>query len=153
MEEECVPLLESVSGLKSGDDFSVSYSSERINSGDKEHRFETITKVVSGQDGARSTPSPMYMAPSLPPEIHRARPSRSRRLPRLSRIRSDLNIAFMNELSALFERLGIDTGGVLAAAANQVEFFEILAGSCRRVLALARLQIRGDLLGRSALER
>jgi UDP-N-acetyl-D-glucosamine/UDP-N-acetyl-D-galactosamine dehydrogenase len=110
VEEDCVPILAQTSGLRCGEDFTVGYSPERINPGDKEHRFETITKVVAGQD-EKTLPviadvyrsvvkAGIYCAPSI--KVAEAAKV-------IENAQRDLNIAFMNELSALFERLGIDT--------------------------------------------
>lgn len=123
VEEDCVPVLERVSGLKSGNDFTVGYSPERINPGDQQRRFETITKVVSGQD-ARTldiiaevygsvVKAGIYRAPSI--KVAEAAKV-------IENTQRDLNIAFMNELSLIFHHLGIDTGDVLAAASTKWNF-------------------------------
>jgi UDP-N-acetyl-D-galactosamine dehydrogenase len=123
VEEDCAPRLERTSGLRCGADFTVGYSPERINPGDKKHRFETITKVVSGQDEktlrvvADVYGSVVTAGVHCAPSIKVAEAAKV-----IENTQRDLNIAFMNELSALFERLGIDTGDVLAAAATKWNF-------------------------------
>jgi UDP-N-acetyl-D-galactosamine dehydrogenase len=123
VEEDCVPILVRASGLRCGDDFTVGYSPERINPGDKEHRFETITKVVAGQDErtlriiADVYGSVVRAGIHFAPSIKVAEAAKV-----IENTQRDLNIAFMNELSALFERLGIDTGDVLAAAGTKWNF-------------------------------
>ena len=92
VEEDCVPVLERTRGC-GGPDFTVGYSPERINPGDKEHRFETITKVVSGQDDERCKSSPTSMARSSPPASIARRRSRSPRPPRSSRTPSAISIS------------------------------------------------------------
>jgi len=129
VEEDCAPLLERASGLRCGEDFTVGYSPERINPGDKEHRFETITKVVSGQDDktlrivAEVYGSVVTAGIHCAPSIKVAEAAKV-----IENTQRDLNIAFMNELSALFERLGIDTGDVLAAAATKWNFQKFYPG-------------------------
>lgn len=129
VEEDCVPRLERSSGLRCGTDFTVGYSPERINPGDKTHRFETITKVVSGQDEktlrivADVYGSVVKAGVHCAPSIKVAEAAKV-----IENTQRDLNIAFMNELSALFERLGIDTGDVLAAAATKWNFQKFYPG-------------------------
>jgi UDP-N-acetyl-D-galactosamine dehydrogenase len=135
VEEECLPVLEQKSGLAGGRDFTVGYSPERINPGDKTHRFESITKVVAGQD-ARTldivadvygsvVKAGIYRAPSI--KVAEAAKV-------IENTQRDLNIAFMNELSAIFHQLGIDTGDVLAAAATKWNFMKyepgLVGGHC-----------------------
>jgi UDP-N-acetyl-D-galactosamine dehydrogenase len=129
VEEDCAPVLEQRSGLKAGADFTVGYSPERINPGDKVHRFETITKVVAGQD-ARTldivadvygsvVTAGVYRAPSI--KVAEAAKV-------IENTQRDLNIAFMNELSAIFHQLDIDTGDVLAAASTKWNFLNYQPG-------------------------
>jgi UDP-N-acetyl-D-galactosamine dehydrogenase len=123
VEEDCVPVLEKVSGLKTGDDFTVGYSPERINPGDKAHRFENITKVVSGQDAQTLDIIAAVYGSVVTAGIHRAPSIKVAEAAKvIENTQRDLNIAFMNELSAIFERLGIDTGDVLAAASTKWNF-------------------------------
>lgn len=128
-EEECVPVLEKLSGLSNGRDFSVGYSPERINPGDRDHRFETILKVVSGQD-ARTldliaevygsvVTAGIYRAPSI--KVAEAAKV-------IENAQRDLNVAFMNELSAIFHTLGIDTMDVLATARTKWNFLPFTPG-------------------------
>jgi UDP-N-acetyl-D-galactosamine dehydrogenase len=129
VEDECGPVLETASGLRCGQDFTLGYSPERINPGDKEHRFETITKVVAGQDEktlqivaeiyGTVVKAGIYCAPSI--KVAEAAKV-------IENTQRDLNIAFMNELSALFDRLGIDTGDVLAAAGTKWNFYKFTPG-------------------------
>ncbi len=129
VEEDCVPLLERASGLRCGDDFTVGYSPERINPGDKEHRFETITKVVSAQDEKTLRVVADVYGSVVKAGIHCAPSIRVAEAAKvIENTQRDLNIAFMNELSALFERLGIDTGDVLAAAATKWNFQKFYPG-------------------------
>jgi len=123
IEEDCVPRLERASGLRGGADFTVGYSPERINPGDKNHRFETITKVVAGQDEATLRIVAEVYGSVVTAGIHCAPSIKVAEAAKvIENAQRDLNIAFMNELSALFERLGIDTGDVLAAAATKWNF-------------------------------
>ncbi len=128
-EEDCVPVLERESGLKLGRDFSVGYSPERINPGDKTHRFESITKVVSGTDQeALDVVSAVY-ASVVTAGIHRAPDIRTAEAAKvIENTQRDLNIAFMNELALIFDRLGIDTGDVLAAASTKWNFLPFSPG-------------------------
>lgn len=129
VEEDCVPRLERASGLRCGADFTVGYSPERINPGDKKHRFETITKVVSGQDERTLQIVADVYGSVVTAGVHRAPSIKVAEAAKvIENTQRDLNIAFMNELSALFERLGIDTGDVLAAAATKWNFLKFHPG-------------------------
>jgi UDP-N-acetyl-D-galactosamine dehydrogenase len=129
VEEECVPRLERASGLRCGVDFTVGYSPERINPGDKQHRFETIAKVVSGQDERTLRIVADVYGSVVKAGIHCAPSIRVAEAAKvIENTQRDLNIAFMNELSALFERLDIDTGDVLAAAATKWNFQKFYPG-------------------------
>ena len=135
IEEDCVPVLEKTSGLKAGSDFTVGYSPERINPGDKEHRFETIVKVVAGQDARTLDIVADVYGSVVKAGIHRAPSIKVAEAAKvIENTQRDLNIAFMNELSAICHQLGIDTGDVLAAAQHQMEFPEILSRARRRPL-------------------
>jgi len=128
-EEECVPLLEAVSGLKAGVDFGVGYSPERINPGDRTHRFETIVKVVSGNDAQTLDTIAATYGAVVTAGIHRAASIRVAEAAKvIENTQRDLNIAFMNELSLIFHRLGIDTGDVLAAARTKWNFLPFTPG-------------------------
>lgn len=129
VEEDCVPVLEKKSGLKSGSDFTVGYSPERINPGDKLHRFETITKVVAGQDARTLDIVADVYGSVVKAGIHRAPSIKVAEAAKvIENTQRDLNIAFMNELSAIFHQLGIDTGDVLAAAATKWNFLNYQPG-------------------------
>jgi UDP-N-acetyl-D-glucosamine/UDP-N-acetyl-D-galactosamine dehydrogenase len=129
VEEDCVPVLARKSGLQCGDDFTVGYSPERINPGDKEHRFESITKVVAGQDERTLQIVADVYGSVVKAGIHCAPSIKVAEAAKvIENTQRDLNIAFMNELSALFERLGIDTGDVLAAAATKWNFQRFYPG-------------------------
>jgi len=120
VEEDCVPVLAETSGLVPGVDFTVGYSPERINPGDKQHRFETITKVVSAQDAKTLSIVAAVYGSVVTAGIHRAPSIKVAEAAKvIENTQRDLNIAFMNELSAICHALGIDTGDVLAAARTQ----------------------------------
>lgn len=128
-EEVCIPVLEKYSGLRSGHDFFVGYSPERINPGDKEHTFENIVKVVAGQDEdtlsiiadvyGMVVKAGIYRSPSI--KVAEAAKV-------IENTQRDLNIALMNELSIIFERLGIDTHEVLEAARTKWNFLPFTPG-------------------------
>ncbi len=123
VEEDCAPVLEKASGLKAGHDFFLGYSPERINPGDRAHRFETITKVVSAQDAPTLDIVADVYGSVVKAGIHRAPSIRVAEAAKvIENTQRDLNIAFMNELAVLFHQLGIDTGDVLAAAATKWNF-------------------------------
>jgi UDP-N-acetyl-D-galactosamine dehydrogenase len=129
VEEECIPVLERFSGLTAGPDFSVGYSPERINPGDKNHRFETITKVVSALDAPTLDIVAAVYGSVVTAGIHRAPSIKVAEAAKvIENTQRDLNIAFMNELSAVFRQLGIDTGDVLAAAATKWNFMKFEPG-------------------------
>jgi len=129
VEEDCVPILEQVSGLKAGKDFTVGYSPERINPGDKTHRFETIKKVVSAQDAKTLDIVAAVYGSVVTAGIHRAPSIKVAEAAKvIENTQRDLNIAFMNELAAIFHRLDIDTGDVLAAAATKWNFLNYAPG-------------------------
>jgi len=135
IEEDCVPVLERVSKLRAGHDFTVGYSPERINPGDKAHRFETIKKVVSGQDARTLDIVADVYGSVVTAGIHRAPSIKVAEAAKvIENTQRDLNIAFMNELSAIFQELGIDTGDVLAAAATKWNFLNyhpgLVGGHC-----------------------
>lgn len=128
-EEQCVPVLESVSGLTFNSDFFVGYSPERINPGDKEHRFETITKVTSGStpEAARFVDdfyaSVVTAGTHLAPSIRVAEAAKV-----IENTQRDVNIALINELAIVFNRLGIDTQDVLTAAGTKWNFLRFQPG-------------------------
>jgi len=129
VEEECVPILAAVSGLRPGVDFTVGYSPERINPGDKLHRFETIMKVVSAQDAKTLDVVAAVYGSAITAGIHRAPSIRVAEAAKvIENTQRDLNIAFMNELSLIFQALKIDTGDVLAAARTKWNFLPFQPG-------------------------
>ncbi len=129
VEEECVPVLARKSGLEAGRDFTVGYSPERINPGDKAHRFEAITKVVAAQDASTLDLVAEVYGSVVTAGIHRAPSIKVAEAAKvIENTQRDLNIAFMNELSAIFQQLGIDTGDVLAAAATKWNFMPFQPG-------------------------
>jgi UDP-N-acetyl-D-galactosamine dehydrogenase len=128
-EEECVPVLERVSGLICGKDFFVGYSPERINPGDKEHTFTKITKVVSGQDAATLETVADVYASVVTAGVHRAPSIKVAEAAKvIENTQRDLNIALMNELALIFDRMGIDTNEVLEAAGTKWNFLKFKPG-------------------------
>jgi UDP-N-acetyl-D-glucosamine/UDP-N-acetyl-D-galactosamine dehydrogenase len=129
VEEECVPLLERCSGLKAGSDFHVGYSPERINPGDKQHRFESIVKVVSAQNRQTLDIVADVYGSVVKAGVHRAPSIKVAEAAKvIENTQRDLNIAFMNELSLIFQALDIDTGDVLAAARTKWNFLPFQPG-------------------------
>ena len=128
-EEDCLPVLERISGLKLGTDFKLGYSPERINPGDKLHTLETIIKVVSGTDEASLEviaavyglviKAGIYKAPSI-------KVAEAAKI--LENTQRDLNIGLMNELSIIFEKMNINTYEVLAAAGTKWNFLHFSPG-------------------------
>jgi UDP-N-acetyl-D-galactosamine dehydrogenase len=128
-EGECVPILQEASGLTAGREFTVGYSPERINPGDKAHRFESIRKVVSGADALTLDIVAAVYGSAVSAGIHRAPSIKVAEAAKvIENTQRDLNIAFMNELSAIFHRLGVDTGDVLAAAQTKWNFLPFTPG-------------------------
>jgi UDP-N-acetyl-D-galactosamine dehydrogenase len=129
IEETCAPALQEHSGLAAGSDFTVGYSPERINPGDKAHRFESIVKVVSAQDAATLDIVADVYGSVVTAGIHRAPSIKVAEAAKvIENTQRDLNIAFMNELSAICEALGIDTGDVIAAARTKWNFLPFYPG-------------------------
>lgn len=128
-EEECVPVLEKVSGLKFNEDFFVGYSPERINPGDKEHTVEKIKKVTSGSNERTADIVDSVYRSVL---INGTFKASSIKVAEASKIientQRDINIAFMNELSQVFNKIGIDTHEVLDAAATKWNFLKLSPG-------------------------
>lgn len=128
-EDVCVPILEKESGLKCGIDFKVGYSPERINPGDKVHRFETITKVVSGMDEESLNIIANVYELVVQAGVHKAENIKVAEAAKvIENSQRDINIAFMNELSIIFNKLGIDTGSVLKAARTKWNFLNFTPG-------------------------
>ncbi|MFB9265876.1 nucleotide sugar dehydrogenase [Bradyrhizobium erythrophlei] len=128
-EEDCVPILERESGLKCGVDFHVGYSPERINPGDHQHRFESIVKVVSGQDAATLDVVAQVYGAVVTAGIHRAPSIKVAEAAKvIENTQRDLNIALINELALIFRLLDIDTSDVLAAARTKWNFLGFTPG-------------------------
>jgi UDP-N-acetyl-D-galactosamine dehydrogenase len=128
-EEDCVPVLERVSGMHCGEDFHVGYSPERINPGDREHRFESITKVVSGMDEATLGVIADVYESVVTAGVHRAPSIKVAEAAKvIENTQRDLNVALMNELSMIFDRMGIDTRDVLIAAGTKWNFLPFWPG-------------------------
>ena len=128
-EEECVPILEAESGLDCGTDFTVGYSPERINPGDKEHTFTKIVKVVSGQDQATLDIVAEVYSSVVTAGVHKAATIKVAEAAKvIENTQRDLNIALMNELAVIFEKMGIDTLDVLEASGTKWNFLPFRPG-------------------------
>jgi UDP-N-acetyl-D-galactosamine dehydrogenase len=128
-EEVCAPILAARSGLRLGVDFTVGYSPERINPGDREHTFSQITKVVSGQDEATLNIVADVYSTVVKAGVFRAASIKVAEAAKvIENTQRDLNIALMNELALIFERIGIDTNNVLEAAATKWNFIHFKPG-------------------------
>jgi UDP-N-acetyl-D-glucosamine/UDP-N-acetyl-D-galactosamine dehydrogenase len=128
-EEVCVPLLEQHSGMSWKRDFHVGYSPERVNPGDKEHTITTILKVVSGDDGPTLEKVADLYASVIAAGVHRASSIKVAEAAKvIENTQRDLNIALMNELALIFERVGIDTLEVLEAAGTKWNFLPFRPG-------------------------
>ena len=128
-EEVCVPILEAESGLKCGVDFKVGYSPERINPGDKVHRLETITKIVSGMDEETLNLVAKVYELVVEAGVHRAESIMVAEAAKvIENSQRDINIAFMNELSIIFNKMDIDTQAVLKAAGTKWNFLPFYPG-------------------------
>jgi len=128
-EEECVPILEAESGLVCGTDFTVGYSPERINPGDKEHTFTKITKVVSGQDAETLEIVADVYSSVVVAGVHKAATIKVAEAAKvIENTQRDLNIALMNELAVIFEKMGIDTLDVLEASGTKWNFLPFRPG-------------------------
>jgi len=124
-----VPVRESASGLAAAKDFTVGYSPERINPGDKAHRFETIQKIVAGQDQQTLDIMAEVYGSVVAAGVHRAPSIKVAEAAKvIENTQRDLNIALMNELSSIFHELDIDTADVLAAAATKWNFLKFSPG-------------------------
>lgn len=128
-EDICVPILEEYSGLKCGVDFKVGYSPERINPGDKLHRLETIVKVVAGMDGESLEQISKIYSMVITAGVYQAESIKVAEAAKvIENSQRDINIAFMNELSIIFNKLGIDTQSVLRAARTKWNFLDFKPG-------------------------
>ncbi len=128
-EEDCVPLLERLSNLKFVDDFKVGYSPERINPGDKEHTLESIIKVSSGCDAESAEVIAKVYELVVKAGVHRASSIKVAEAAKIiENTQRDVNIALINELSIIFNRMGINTYDVLEAAGTKWNFLKFQPG-------------------------
>src|SRR5690349_2572879 len=128
-EEVCGPILDEKSGLKNGTDYFLGYSPERINPGDKEHTFEKIMKVVSGQTPEALERVARVYASVVTAGVHRAPSIKVAEAAKvIENTQRDLNIALMNELALIFDRMGIRTADVLEAAGTKWNFLRFSPG-------------------------
>ncbi len=128
-EEDCIPVLEEISGLKYNIDFKVGYSPERINPGDKEHTITKILKIVSGGDAESLEVIAKTYEIIVEPGVHRASSIKVAEAAKIiENTQRDVNIALMNELSIIFSRMGINTYEVLEAAGTKWNFLKFSPG-------------------------
>ncbi|MBW0765903.1 nucleotide sugar dehydrogenase [Mammaliicoccus fleurettii] len=128
-EEDCVPVLEKFSGLTNGKDFFVGYSPERINPGDKVHTFETITKVVSGQTPEVLDVVAEVYSMVVKAGVHKASSIKVAEAAKvIENTQRDVNIALMNEIAIIFDKVGIDTTEVLEASGTKWNFLNFKPG-------------------------
>ncbi len=128
-EDICIPILEYVSGLKCGKDFKVGYSPERINVADKKHQFKNITKVVAGIDRNTTNEIAKIYSLAILADIYKAPSIKVAEAAKvIENCQRDINIAFMNEISIIFNKLNIDTKEVLAAASTKWNFLNFKPG-------------------------
>lgn len=128
-EEICVPILEAESNMRCGQDFKVGYSPERINPADKVHRLESITKIVSGMDEETLDLTADVYELVVEAGVHRAESIKVAEAAKvIENSQRDINIAFMNELSIIFNKMGIDTQSVLKAAGTKWNFLKFYPG-------------------------
>jgi len=128
-EDFCVPILEAESGLQCGQDFKVGYSPERINPGDKVHTIDKIIKVVSGQDAETLNTVALVYGMIVTAGVHRASSIKVAEAAKvIENTQRDLNIALMNELALIFDKLGISTSEVLEAAGTKWNFLRFTPG-------------------------
>ncbi|MFR5267242.1 nucleotide sugar dehydrogenase [Clostridium sp.] len=128
-EEVCIPILEKESGLKCGTEFKVGYSPERINPGDKVHRLETIIKIVSGMDEESIDEIAKVYEIVVDAGVYKAESIKVAEAAKvIENSQRDINIAFMNELSIIFNKMNIDTHAVLKAAGTKWNFLKFYPG-------------------------
>ena len=128
-EEICIPILEKESGMKCGQDFSVGYSPERINPGDKEHRLDNIVKLVAGVDERTADSMAKLYGMIVSAGVYQVRNIKTAEAAKvIENAQRDINIAFMNELSIIFNKMGISMGEVLKAAATKWNFIKFTPG-------------------------
>ncbi len=150
-EEICIPIIEKESGLKCGVDWKIGYSPERINPGDKIHRLTTITKIVSGMDSETLDCVAKVYELVVKAGVYRASSIKVAEAAKvIENSQRDINIAFMNELSIIFHKMGIDTKEVLEAAATKWNFLPfspgLVGGHCIGVDPYY-LTYKADMLG------
>jgi UDP-N-acetyl-D-galactosamine dehydrogenase len=128
-EDICGPILAKLSGLKQSQDFKLGYSPERINPGDKEHTLERIIKVVSGEDAETLERVAAVYGGIIEAGVHRAQSIKVAEAAKvIENTQRDINIALMNELALIFDRLGVRTSDVLAAAGTKWNFLKFKPG-------------------------
>jgi UDP-N-acetyl-D-glucosamine/UDP-N-acetyl-D-galactosamine dehydrogenase len=128
-EEDCLPVIERISGLKAGIDFKYGYSPERINPGDKVHTLENVVKVVSGSDDESLEVIAKVYELVVKAGVHRASSVKVAEAAKIiENTQRDLNIALMNELSIIFDKMGINTFEVLEAAGTKWNFLKFFPG-------------------------
>ena len=128
-EEDCIPILEKISGLKCGEDFKVGFSPERINPGDKQHTLTTIVKVTSGCDPEAAENIAKVYEMIIAAGVFRASSIKVAEAAKIiENTQRDINIAFMNELSIIFNRMNINTFEVIEAAATKWNFLKFSPG-------------------------
>jgi len=128
-EEDCLPIVEKLSGLKMGIDFKLGYSPERINPGDKEHTLQNVVKVVSGCDDESLDIIAKVYELVVSAGVHRASSIKVAEAAKIiENTQRDLNIALMNELSIIFDKMGINTYEVLEAAGTKWNFLKFFPG-------------------------
>mgnify|MGYP002712001729 CR=1 FL=1 len=128
-EDICAPILEKESGLKCGFDFKIGYSPERINPGDKNNRLENIVKIVSGMDEESLEIIYEVYNSIIDAGVHKASTIKVAEAAKvIENSQRDINIAFMNEISIIFDKMGIDTKSVLEAAGTKWNFLSFYPG-------------------------
>lgn len=128
-EEDCLPILEEHSGLKCGDDFKLGYSPERINPGDREHTIEKILKIVSGNDEEALEEIALVYGAVITAGVYKAASIKVAEAAKvIENTQRDINISLMNELSIIFDKMGIDTKEVLDAAGTKWNFLHFVPG-------------------------
>lgn len=128
-EEDCLPVLEEISGLKAGVDFKLGYSPERINPGDMQHRLDNTVKIVSGCDAEALDQIAKVYELAVEAGVHRASSIKVAEAAKIiENTQRDVNIALMNELSIIFSRMGLNTYEVLEAAGTKWNFLKFLPG-------------------------
>ena len=125
-EEICGPILETASGLVCGEEFFLGYSPERINPGDREHAIDKVTKLIAGQTPDITELLASIYGSVIPAGVYRAPDIRTAEAAKvIENAQRDINIAFINEVAMIFNRLGIDTDNVLAAARTKWIFLDL----------------------------